>query len=196
MLIGVIADVHGNAEAMRTALEAMQGTVDEVLVAGDAFSDHRFSNDVVALIRASGARYVLGNHELSLLSPAGSNARNSPRVSPEQLDFVAGQSTQLRTRIGAKSLLMVHGSPWEPYGDYMSRTNPKFQKCDELGVDFLITGHTHTAFTARFGRTLVVNPGSLGKSDDPDRVDTVTYALLDTDREEATLCEFHNPLLP
>src|SRR5438552_8651821 len=115
MLIGIISDIHGNEESMRTALRAMEATVDEVLVAGDAFSDHKFSNEVVGEIRSAGARYVLGNHELSLLSPAGAGARTSRRASPEQVAFVAEQPTQLRTRLGSKSLLMVHGSPWEPY---------------------------------------------------------------------------------
>jgi putative phosphoesterase len=195
MLIGIVADIHGNAAAMRTAMTAMESTVDEILVAGDAFSDHRFSNEVVDEIRATGARYVLGNHELALLSPAGVKARTSPRVSPPNLAFVSEQGTQLRTNVRGKSLLMVHGSPWEPYGDYLAPTNPRFQRCDELGADFLITGHTHLAFTARFGRTLVINPGSLGRSDDPDRRETVTYAVLDTDAETAELCEFANPML-
>jgi putative phosphoesterase len=195
MLIGIVADIHGNAAAMRTAIAAMESTVDEILVAGDAFSDHRFSNEVVDEIRMTRARYVLGNHELALLSPAGVRARTSARVSPERLAFVAEQGTQLRTSIGGKSLLMVHGSPWEPYGDYLAPTNPRFQRCDELDADFLITGHTHLAFTARFGRTLVINPGSLGRSDDPERRETVTYAVLDTDAESAEMCEFDNPML-
>lgn len=194
MLLGVISDIHGNVEAMRTAVADLSGTVDELLVAGDAFSDHRFSNDVVAAVRDAGGRYVLGNHELSLLSPAGVNARTSSRVDPTLLEFVAAQPTELRVRVDGKELLMVHGSPWEPYGDYLSPTNPRFQRCDELGADFIVLGHTHTAFSKRFGRTLVVNPGSLGRSDDPERRSTVTYATLDTVTDEVVIHEFDNPL--
>jgi putative phosphoesterase len=194
MLIGIVSDIHGNTEAMRRAVREMSPTVDELLVAGDAFSDHMFSNDVVSEIRAARARYVLGNHELSLLSPAGVNARTSKRVDGDHLAFVSEQPTQVRTRIGGKTLLMVHGSAWEPYGDYLSPTNPKYQRCDELDADFLVTGHTHQAFAKRFGRTLVVNPGSLGRSDDPERRDAVTYAVLDTDSEHVEVREFVNPL--
>jgi putative phosphoesterase len=195
MRLGLVADIHGNIDALRLALAALADDVDEVLVAGDAFSDHRFSNDVIAEIRASGARYILGNHELALLGPAGVNARTSKRVDADHLEFVAAQPLQLRTTCGSKTLLMVHGSPWEPYGDYLMPSNPKFQRCDELDADFVITGHTHTAFTARFGRALVVNPGSLGKSDDPARRTTVTFGVLDTDSDEVTLHELPNPLL-
>ncbi|MFV0306377.1 MAG: metallophosphoesterase family protein [Desertimonas sp.] len=195
MRIGVIADIHGNIEALSGALEQLTPTVDEVLVAGDAFSDHRFSNEVVAKIRDDTTRYVLGNHELSLLAPAGVNARTSPRVDTALLAFVADQPLQIRTRIGDKSLLMVHGSPWEPYGDYLVPGNPRFGRADELDADFVIMGHTHTAFTHRIGRTLFVNPGSLGKSDDPERRTTVTYATLDTESEEVCVHELPNPLL-
>lgn len=192
MLLGVVSDIHGNAEALLVALAALEGAVDELLVAGDAFSDHRFSNEVVNSIRRSGACYVLGNHELSLLSPAGRNARQSARVDQRELDFVAEQQTQIRTRFGQKTLLMIHGSPWEPYGDYLSPQNPRFNRCDELGVDFVVTGHTHLAFSKRFGRTLVINPGSLGRSDDPERRNTVTYAVVDTDGECGTIFELPN----
>jgi putative phosphoesterase len=195
MRLGIVSDMHGNVDAMRTALDDLVDRADELLVAGDAFSDHRFSNDVVGLVRSSDARYVLGNHELALLSPAGVNARTSPRVDVSLLEFVARTPLQLRVKLGSKSLLMVHGSPWEPYGDYLMPNNPKYKRCDELDADFVVTGHTHTAFTARFGRTLVVNPGSLGKSDDPARRTSVTYSILDTDSDEVTLCELPNPLL-
>ena len=194
MKLGVVSDIHGNIAALKTAIDALTPVVDELLVAGDAFSDHRFSNGVVAQIRSTGARYVLGNHELSILGPSAASARTSRRVSKEHLDFVSEQPTQLRVRVGSKTLLMVHGSPWEPYGDYLAANNPKFARCDELDADFVVTGHTHTAFSARFGHTLVVNPGSLGKSDDPDRRDLVTYAILDTDTDEVEIHEFHNPL--
>lgn len=194
MRLGIVSDIHGNVEAMRRAVREMDGEVDELLVAGDAFSDHQFSNDVVREIRSARARYVLGNHELSLLSPAGVNARTSKRVDADDLAFVSEQPMQVRTRVGGKTLLMVHGSPWEPYGDYLSPTNPKFQRCDELDADFVITGHTHLAFAARFGRTLVVNPGSLGRSDDPERRDTVTYAIIDTESDHVEVREFANPM--
>ena len=117
----------------------------------------------------------------------------SPRVDPHLLEFVSEQPTQLRVKVGGKTLLMVHGSPWQPYGEYLRPGHERFHRCDELDADFLITGHTHTAFSQRFGRTLVVNPGSLGNSDDPQRRETVTYAIVDTESDDVQLLEFANP---
>jgi putative phosphoesterase len=195
MLVGIVSDIHGNLAAFEQAVQALSSTVDEVLVAGDAFSDHAFSNGVIEGIRKAGARYVLGNHELSLLSPAGGAARSSPKVDRGHLQFVADQPTEVRAAFGEKRLLMVHGSPWQPYGQYLSPASPLFDRCDDLDVDYLILGHSHEPFRARRGRTLVVNPGSLGRSDHPSVGDTVTYAILDTDADHADICSFDNPLL-
>src|SRR5439155_21880187 len=122
------------------------------------------------------------------------NARKSPRVSPELMEFVAQQPLQLRTSLGGKRLLMVHGSPWEPYGEYLRPGHPQFARCDELDVDYLITGHTHIAFAQRFGPTLVINPGSLGRSDDPNRPGVLTYAVLETESAEVEFHQLDNPL--
>ena len=195
MRLGVVSDVHGNAVALQRAVDAMAGSVEEILCAGDAFSDHRFSNEVVEVLRGSDARYVLGNHELTFLGPACRDARKSPRVRAGNLDYVSRHGTEIRTRFGDKRLLMVHGSPWEPYGEYLHPSHPKFQRCDELEVDYLVLGHTHQPLVARFGRTLVVNPGSLGRSDQPGAGDVVTYALIDTSDDHVEVREFANPAL-
>ena len=57
MLIGIVSDIHCNAEGLRQALQRM-GPVDELLCAGDVISEYRFSNDVVELLRERQARIV------------------------------------------------------------------------------------------------------------------------------------------
>ena len=56
-----------------------------------------------------------------------------------------------------------------------------------------VLGHTHVPMAARKGRTLVVNPGSIGegRGSDPER--SVSYAVLDTDSEEVEIVRFPNP---
>jgi len=45
MRLGIVSDVHGNIEALDIAIEQM-GAVDELLCAGDACYQFRFSNEV------------------------------------------------------------------------------------------------------------------------------------------------------
>ncbi|KAA9156761.1 metallophosphoesterase family protein [Amycolatopsis acidicola] len=193
MKLGILADAHGNLAAFERALTELADEADEVLVAGDAFSDHRFSNEIVKLIRCAGAHYVLGNHELSFLSPANARARESSRVSRLELDFVSRAPTELRVRLGGMRVLMVHGSPWPPYGRYLDPGSPEFDHADELDADLVVLGHTHLPMARRVRGTLVVNPGSVGMSDQPGLGDSVGYALADTGSGEVSFRTFPNP---
>ena len=80
MLLGLISDIHGNVEAFQRSIAELDHVVDEILVAGDAMYEYRFSNDVVELIQGLNARYIVGNHEMNLLSPGGARARSAPDV--------------------------------------------------------------------------------------------------------------------
>jgi putative phosphoesterase len=74
---------------------------------------------------------------------------------------------------------MLHGSPWEPFGDYLGPRHPAWRRVDELGTDILIVGHTHMPMAERVNGTLIVNPGSLGEPRQHDDRRS-TYALVYT----------------
>jgi putative phosphoesterase len=185
MRIGVVSDVHGNVPALEQVLARFEDVADVVWCAGDIVHEYRFSSDAVRLLRKAGATAVLGNHDMVLLSPAGVNARTADHVEADELAWLAGLGVRHETVVDGRRIQMVHGSPWEPYGDYLRAHNPKWQEVDELGVDILVVGHTHEPMVERFGRTLVVNPGSLGEPRQADR--RGTYAVLDTITGEATI---------
>lgn len=195
MLLGIMSDVHCNAEAMGLALEALSSTVDEVWLAGDAVLQYRFSNEVIESIRDHGITYIAGNHEMTLLSEHGERARSGPQVRPHNVDFMAGAPNQHPRRVSGKRLLMVHASPFAPYSEYLYPGSPQLARCADIDADILVLGHTHVPMAQRVGTTLVVNPGSLGQGGDPDHPGMVTYATLDTDSEEVTIHRFANPLL-
>jgi putative phosphoesterase len=158
--------------------------VDEILLAGDAHYDYNFSNEVVDIIREFKIRYVTGNHEWNLLSEHGTAARTAAHVNPRNVELVASAPELLRTTVNGKSLLMLHGSPWAPKGQYLFTGDPLFERCDELDADYLILGHTHVPMVQRFGRTLVINPGSLTFSREPGQYGLLSYAILDTTTDE------------
>jgi putative phosphoesterase len=195
MLLGIMSDVHCNAQAMRRALDELSGHVDDVLLAGDAVLQYRFSNEVIESIRDLGITYVVGNHELTLLSQDGERARAASGVRRRNLDFMAESPTQHERQVSGKRLLMVHASPFAPYSEYLFPGSPELARCGEVDADILVLGHTHIPMAERVGTTLVVNPGSLGQGGDPAHPGMLSYAVLDTDSEEVTIHRFSNPQL-
>jgi putative phosphoesterase len=196
VLIGVISDVHCNAEALDWALADLEPRVDEILLAGDAVYEYRFSNEVMEAARRRDMPYVLGNHEIVLLGPHGDRARSNPGIVPEHLDYMASRPKRIDLVRDGKRICMVHASPWAPYDQYVYSTTPLLQDAAGLDdVDILVLGHTHIPMAERIGSTLVVNPGSLGEGRCPDHRQMVSYAVLDTDTEELEVVWGPNPRL-
>jgi putative phosphoesterase len=192
MRIGIVADVHCNHEALRIALDRM-GAVDELLCAGDAVYQFRFSNDVMELLRERGARYILGNHEDVLLGKWGARARSADWVRADVLAYMAGQDYRIETTVGGKKLVMVHGSPFEPYNEYIYPNSPSIAKLGTIDADYVILGHTHYQMAEQVGRVLVINPGSAGEARDARNAFKLSYAVLDTSSGEVTFDDFQDP---
>lgn len=184
MRIGIVSDIHGNAAGLTRALERMND-VDEVLCAGDIVEEFRFSNDAVELLRARGARCVLGNHDLGLLKPHGERARSAPGVRADLVEWLAAQPLTVDVVIGGKRIVLTHASPCEPGTQYVWRHSPELQRIGEIDADVVVIGHTHASMVERVGRVLVVNPGSVGQATDPANGKRLSYAVLDLDSMQA-----------
>jgi putative phosphoesterase len=191
MRIGIVADVHCNHEALQIALDRMQ--VDELLCAGDAVYQFRFSNEVIELLRERGARYILGNHEETLLGKWGERARSASWVRADAIAYMGRQLSRLETTVDGRRLLMVHGSPFEPHNEYIYPNSRSLSRFSEIDADFIVLGHTHYQMAERVGRALVINPGSAGEARDPRNVFRLSYAVLDTATGEVTFDDFQDP---
>lgn len=191
MRIGIVSDIHCNSEGLRMALERM-GPVDELLCAGDSIFEYRFSNEVVEMLRGRGARIVLGNHERVFYGPQGARARSSAGVRRDCLDFLADQPWRIEVEVGSsKRLLMVHGSPFEPFDTYLYPKSPALQQLAQVEADYIVLGHTHHKMAERIGRALVINPGSTGDGRDERNGRALSYALLDTASGEVSFDDFY-----
>jgi putative phosphoesterase len=190
--IGIVADVHCNHQALAIALERM-GPVDELLCAGDAVYQFRFSNEVMQTLRERGARYILGNHEDVLLGRWGERARAANWVRRDELDYMATQPYRLETTVDGNKLVMVHGSPFEPHNEYIYPNSPSIARLGEIDADYVILGHTHYQMAERVGRVLVINPGSAGEARDARNAFKLSYAVLDTASGEVTFDDFADP---
>ena len=190
MRLGIVSDIHCNVAALELSIARM-GDVDELLCAGDAFYEYRFSNEVIGLLQSTGSRYVLGNHETVLLDPRGVRAREAPSVEQEKVAWVAEQPLSIEVDVGdGKTLLMVHASPLEPYTQYVWPKSPELARLAEVDADYIILGHTHTQMVERVGRALVINPGSTGEARDHSNGRRLSYAVLDTSSGEVLIDNF------
>ncbi len=106
---------------------------------------------------------------------------------------MAGQPLRLETRIDGKSLLMVHGSPFEPRNEYLYPNSASLSKLAALDYDYVVLGHTHYQMAERIGRSLVINPGSAGEARDARNAFRLSYAVLDTASGEVTFDDFQDP---
>jgi putative phosphoesterase len=187
--LGIVSDIHCNIDALQIALARM-GDVDELLCAGDAFYEYRFSNEVVELLRERGARYVLGNHEAVLLGPSGIRARQSASVRQENVEWVAQQPKSIEVDVNGKRLVMVHASPMDPYTQYVWAGSPELKRLGDIEADYIVLGHTHAQMAERAGRALVINPGSTGEARDLANGRKLSYAVLDTSSGELLFDNF------
>lgn len=177
--IGIVSDVHCDYVSLEKALRVLAVEADEIWCAGDIVLQFRFCNRTTRLLREAGVIAVQGNHDMVLVSSEGRGARQADGVDSEEVAWLAALPIEHRAEFDGVRVLMTHGSPWAPHGDYLRAHNDRWEQADSLDVDILVTGHTHEPMARLFGATLVVNPGSLGEPRQRDDR-RGTYALIDT----------------
>jgi len=172
MKIGVLSDIHADAEALSKALDRLDRVhrVDQVVCAGDLVGRGTHPDHVVRVIRDRNIPTVRGNHD-----------EWSYAVQPDNRDFLRDLPLEWRLEVDGINLYMTHGKPgnnlWGLYRDHTSNTLLNMM-LSELRADVMITGHTHTPLFARVANGCVINPGSLYYSFHSQRATSHTYGVL------------------
>jgi putative phosphoesterase len=183
MKIGIISDIHAMPKALGRVLDDMP-SVDRLLCAGDAISEYRFCAETVELLRQADVQCIQGNHELVLLG--GGNAHYLQKCRDtfpvEIIDFLATAPVSREYNDAGLALLMVHGSPWRPFEEYILPRSPQLAQFAQLPYDFVILGHTHVPMVQRVGSVTVINPGSCSQPRDGEP--RGSYAILDTETRD------------
>lgn len=175
MILGIVSDIHCRADLLVRALR-MMGSVDRLLCLGDAISQHRFSHEVIGILREHDALCVRGNHELAYLSEADRRGGQSTAASAWVRSWPDERSEQL----GGLRLRLVHNGLWKG-GGYTRLDDPKWD--DTLrgdDHDVVLCGHTHQPGQRIVGNTLLLNPGSVGEGRPTERGYIRSCATLDT----------------
>jgi len=175
MIIGIIADIHGNLPALTATLAEMPQT-DSLLLAGDIAGRAHELVDILSIIDGRRITFVQGNHEEAVINyyslyggdPALSSAIKRIKETPYRRDLV----------IDGKKVLLAHGSPANPKNEYIYPEYPYFDAFADLGFDYIILGHTHVPMVIYARNVTVINPGSVGEPEAHNP--HPSYCLLDT----------------
>lgn len=195
MKLALLADIHGNHLALQAALRAASAAgAETLLVSGDLVGYYFEPLRVWEMLHKWDHHLVRGNHE-EMLARAVSNpdflahvdARYGTglRCAIEQLGAARltmfGELSNVRDlQIGDSRILLCHGSPWDT-DQYVYPNAPValLERCAEQKFDLVLLGHTHYPMKHQVGRTLLVNPGSVGQP--RNGVQGAHWALYDTD---------------
>ena len=192
MKFGIVSDIHCNAAGLERAIELM-GDFDELICLGDSIWEYRFSNEVAQILRERGAHTILGNHEETFFGPLGERARARLGNDLGLMDWVESRPHRIELERSGKRLLLIHSTPWEPRGDYVLPESAQLARFAEAEADIVLYGHTHRQVVKRFGRVLVVNPGSAGDGRDPGNGRMLSCAVLDSVSDEVRVIDFADP---
>ncbi|MEA2594754.1 MAG: hypothetical protein QOF01_1223 [Thermomicrobiales bacterium] len=213
---GLIADIHGNLQALEAVLHRLNGDrVDQLVCLGDVAALGPQPAAVISRLRDLQCACVLGNADAWLLPDpplAAVSATTIPvaeltrwcaeKLSAADADFLEDMPATIEIPLGSGlTLLAFHASPIS-LDDVIAATTPAAELDAMLSgrsTDVFAGGHTHVQLLRRFNQAHIVNPGSVGLPGvgpgDPDlsvneRVDWAEYAVIDVSESGVTV-ELH-----
>ncbi len=194
MLIGLIADVHSNAVALKAVLSAFDDMgVKKILHAGDIIGYNPYPNETVELFKKRKIISILGNHERALIKDDTSDFNphaaaalkwTKNNLSSENFKYNSTLKNREYLTIDKKRITLIHGSPRD-VDEYIFPENVSAHFLAAVKSDVLVLGHTHIQFKKDYSLGTIMNPGSVGQPRDENP--EAAFAVIDTVSEEVKL---------
>ncbi len=209
MKIGLISDIHGNQQALTKVLGQLYAErVDLILCAGDLVCYGAHSNQVLALMRSCAIPCVTGNYDAAVAWnwPSASSKPSSPategvkqaaldwtkrNLDSKHRDYLRGLPWTLSYRLDGLRIVVIHAG-LQQLDEWYTPEEPArlCQLAVQVAADVIVLGHTHQSFIyeveyAPGHKTLLVNPGAVGRSLDGDT--RAAYAIFQTDSRKLQL---------
>jgi predicted phosphodiesterase len=187
----LVGDVHAEDVRLAAALDHAAGSVDGVLCVGDIVDGPGDVARCIALLDASGAIVVRGNHDRW----ASAGRPLDPRGhAPAVMAWLSALPATREVTTAAGPLLLCHGVGDDdmvrllPDSDgYALASNDALQALIAARRHrFVVAGHTHRRMVRRFGDLVVVNAGTLAG-------DAAGCAILDLDRGAVDFLDLTGP---
>lgn len=191
MRYGIVADIHGNLEALEAVLRQIEGKVDQLVCLGDIVGYGPNPNECCEILRKRNILSVAGNHEKGTLGELeltwfNKNAAAAIRwtqkeILPENLEYIKG----LPLKLDFPEFQIVHGSLIKPAEEYLTKLAEAIPTFERMTKPLLFVGHTHRPLRLIYLDKEIVNPGSVGQPRDGDP--RSAYIIYDTVKEETPL---------
>ncbi len=183
MRVALIADIHGDLEALEAVLADIgREGVDRVICLGDVAATGPKPHETIERLMELGFPTVMGNADEDMLRPlrpvsaakASEDARRvsdidrwgAGELSEKHLEYIRTFRTTVEVALeDGRSLLCFHGSPRSNTDVILSTTSEKelgAMLSGHTGADIMAGGHTHAQMMRRHGKSILVNPGSVG----------------------------------
>ena len=181
MKIGIVSDIHGNLAALESILSEIK-EADQIVCLGDVAATGPQPRETTGFLRKSEWPCVMGNTDerLANSTPEDFKQPSMPeeerlklvaldRWTAEQLDdparkFLSGFKPTIEIEAESNSILCYHGSP-------RSNTERILPTADDkeltkifggMKASIYAGGHIHAQMVRKLGRSIVINPGSVG----------------------------------
>ncbi len=211
MRYAIISDIHGNSDALETALSSIaRRKAERIICLGDVVGYGASPNECIKLIREAAEVGLMGNHDSAVIGTTSiesftRRAQISTEWTRDQLTEEGSQYIEsLSMQWNHSGILAVHASPCEPENwTYIldSHSAGEAFRCFDEAICFI--GHSHvpirflddgTAGVALREETIrldpetrsIVNVGSVGQPRDGDP--RLSFAIFDSDRGTVQIC--------
>ncbi|MBI1803317.1 MAG: metallophosphoesterase family protein [Ignavibacteriae bacterium] len=196
MRIAIISDIHGNLEALETALHVIrEEQADKIVCLGDIVGYGASPNECIDVIQSTTNHVLLGNHDEAAIHLEKTEYFNPyARIAAE---WTHGALTaekkifigQLPFTFDLDGIFFVHASPYEPeeWHYVLSPADAQFN-FSYFQEPLCFVGHSHVPGVfcediwtreVEHGKKFIVNVGSIGQPRDNDW--RLSFGIFDTD---------------
>ena len=171
----VIADIHGNAEALKAVLEREQDS-DSVIFLGDAVYPGPQAKATIDLLKSRKGVFIRGNHDEMALDRSALEGWPEPwqllynaiysRLDPSYFEFFRELQDGGKYLIDDTEVCIQHGYVEGKVRHVLPNASDQLLKDVARGIDAPVTffGHSHVQFRRKVDQREYINPGSVGQN--------------------------------